>query len=216
MLQEWTCNIFVEYLLLAKIHYKFDFPWTVLSKSLYQCVGVRRYMVIAVWVLNCWQMHMICVLVGWFQVCQHRIVFVKFVCFPFQLDKSQLKPGTRVALDMTTLTIMRLVGSIIYQHSSIWWSICFWSWFTTDRLIFICLTAACCVWLIHTAGDGCVPKICFLFSHRYLPREVDPLVYNMSHEDPGSVSYSEIGGLSEQIRELREVDSLSNNLQCFF
>lgn len=46
----------------------------------------------------------------------------------------------------------------------------------------------------------------FFFSfHRYLPREVDPLVYNMSHEDPGSVSYSEIGGLSEQIRELREV-----------
>lgn len=44
---------------------------------------------------------------------------------------------------------------------------------------------------------------------RYLPREVDPLVYNMSHEDPGNVSYSEIGGLSEQIRELREVR------QCF-
>lgn len=34
---------------------------------------------------------------------------------------------------------------------------------------------------------------------------MDPLVYNMSHEDPGNVSYSEIGGLSEQIRELREV-----------
>ncbi|KAJ8788409.1 hypothetical protein J1605_000465 [Eschrichtius robustus] len=67
-----------------------------------------------------------------------------------QLDKSKLKPGTRVALDMTTLTIMR-----------------------------------------------------------YLPREVDPLVYNMSHEDPGNVSYSEIGGLSEQIRELREVVSSS-------
>ncbi|XP_053567010.1 26S proteasome regulatory subunit 10B [Bombina bombina] len=66
-----------------------------------------------------------------------------------QLDKSKLKPGTRVALDMTTLTIMR-----------------------------------------------------------YLPREVDPLVYNMSHEDPGDVSYSEIGGLSEQIRELREVIEL--------
>ncbi|NXA25750.1 PRS10 protein, partial [Ibidorhyncha struthersii] len=65
------------------------------------------------------------------------------------LDKSKLKPGTRVALDMTTLTIMR-----------------------------------------------------------YLPREVDPLVYNMSHEDPGDVSYSEIGGLSEQIRELREVIEL--------
>ncbi|KAJ8867505.1 hypothetical protein PR048_031307 [Dryococelus australis] len=58
-----------------------------------------------------------------------------------QLDKAKLKSGTRVALDMTTLTIMR-----------------------------------------------------------YLPREVDPLVYNMSHEDPGDVTYSAIGGLSEQIR----------------
>jgi len=66
-----------------------------------------------------------------------------------QLDKAKLKPGTRVALDMTTLTIMR-----------------------------------------------------------YLPREVDPLVYNMSHEDPGDVSYSAIGGLGEQIRELREVIEL--------
>lgn len=62
-----------------------------------------------------------------------------------QLDKAKLKSGTRVALDMTTLTIMR-----------------------------------------------------------YLPREVDPLVYNMSHEDPGSVAYTEIGGLGDQIRELRE------------
>merc|ERR1712203_933626 len=66
-----------------------------------------------------------------------------------QLEKSKLKPGTRVALDMTTLTIMR-----------------------------------------------------------YLPREVDPLVYNMSHEDPGDVQYSSVGGLSEQIRELREVIEL--------
>merc|ERR1712012_478479 len=66
-----------------------------------------------------------------------------------QLDKAKLRPGTRVALDMTTLTIMR-----------------------------------------------------------YLPREVDPLVYNMSHEDPGDVTYSAIGGLGEQIRELREVIEL--------
>ncbi|CAF0752029.1 unnamed protein product [Rotaria sordida] len=66
-----------------------------------------------------------------------------------QLNKAKLRPGTRVALDMTTLTVMR-----------------------------------------------------------YLPREVDPLVYNMSHEDPGDVSYSEVGGLSEQIRELREVVEL--------
>jgi len=70
-----------------------------------------------------------------------------------QLDKAKLKSGTRVALDMTTLTIMR-----------------------------------------------------------YLPREVDPLVYNMSHEDPGDVSYAAIGGLSEQIRELREV----NTCKLFF
>ncbi|CAF2210693.1 unnamed protein product [Rotaria magnacalcarata] len=41
-----------------------------------------------------------------------------------------------------------------------------------------------------------------------LKQKVDPLVYNMSHEDPGDVSFSEVGGLSEQIRELREVVEL--------
>jgi len=46
-----------------------------------------------------------------------------------------------------------------------------------------------------------------LAADRYLPREVDPLVYNMSIENSGDVSYAEIGGLSEQIRELREVCS---------
>lgn len=66
-----------------------------------------------------------------------------------KVDKSKLKQGTRVALDMTTLTIMRM-----------------------------------------------------------LPREVDPLVYNMSLEDPGQVSFAGIGGLNEQIRELREVIEL--------
>jgi len=66
-----------------------------------------------------------------------------------QLDKTKLKAGTRVALDMTTLTIMR-----------------------------------------------------------YLPREVDPLVYNMSVEDPGDVTFNQIGGLGEQVRELREVIEL--------
>lgn len=39
---------------------------------------------------------------------------------------------------------------------------------------------------------------------RTLPREVDPIVYNMLREDPGNVSYSAVGGLSDQIRELRE------------
>lgn len=33
---------------------------------------------------------------------------------------------------------------------------------------------------------------------------MDPVVYNMLHEDPGNVSYSAVGGLSDQIRELRE------------
>ena len=42
---------------------------------------------------------------------------------------------------------------------------------------------------------------------RMLPREVDPMVFNMSLEDPGQVSFSGIGGLSDQIRELREVIS---------
>ncbi|CAH1261732.1 26S proteasome regulatory subunit 10B [Branchiostoma lanceolatum] len=75
-----------------------------------------------------------------------------------QVDKAKLKAGTRVALDMTTLTIMR-----------------------------------------------------------YLPREVDPLVYNMSIEDPGEVSYSQIGGLAEQIRQLREVIELPLlNPELFF
>ena len=65
---------------------------------------------------------------------------------PPQVDKAKMKQGSRVSLDMTTLTIMR-----------------------------------------------------------QLPREVDPLVYSMSIEDPGNVGYSSVGGLSEQIRELREV-----------
>ena len=43
---------------------------------------------------------------------------------------------------------------------------------------------------------------------RMLPREVDPLVYNMSLEDPGQVNFGGIGGLNEQIRELREVIEL--------
>jgi 26S proteasome regulatory subunit T4 len=66
-----------------------------------------------------------------------------------KLDKDKLVQGVRVALDMTTLTIMRM-----------------------------------------------------------LPREVDPLVHNMLSEDPGSINYAEIGGLSDQIRQLREVVEL--------
>ena len=43
---------------------------------------------------------------------------------------------------------------------------------------------------------------------RKLPREVDPSVYNMLNEDPGKVSWSSIGGLNDQIRELRETIEL--------
>lgn len=43
---------------------------------------------------------------------------------------------------------------------------------------------------------------------RRLPREVTPQVYEMSTEDPGSISFEEIGGLAEQIQELREVIEL--------
>ena len=65
------------------------------------------------------------------------------------VDKSRLKVGTRVALDFTTLTIMRI-----------------------------------------------------------LPHEIDPRVYNMMTESPGDVPYSSVGGLSNQIRDLRETIEL--------
>lgn len=68
------------------------------------------------------------------------------------LPAAKLQNGTRVSLDMTTLTIMRI-----------------------------------------------------------LPREVDPLVYKMSLEDPGGASFAGIGGLGDQIRELREVRGLANS-----
>jgi len=69
-----------------------------------------------------------------------------------KIEKSKLTPGTRVALDMTTLTIMRI-----------------------------------------------------------LPREVDPVVFNMVEPDESSkqkTSFNAIGGLNDQIRELREVIEL--------
>eukprot|EP00457_Paulinella_chromatophora_P008038 gb/GEZN01008065.1/.p1 GENE.gb/GEZN01008065.1/~~gb/GEZN01008065.1/.p1 ORF type:complete len:391 (+),score=63.64 gb/GEZN01008065.1/:61-1233(+) len=51
---------------------------------------------------------------------------------------------------------------------------------------------------------------------RHLPREVDPLVFTMLSEDPGEVSFTDIGGLNDQIRELREVIELPlTNPQLF-
>lgn len=65
------------------------------------------------------------------------------------LDRAKLVKGVRVSLDMTTLTIMRI-----------------------------------------------------------LPREVDPSVYSMTTFEPGEISFAGIGGLNEQVRELREVIEL--------
>ncbi|KAH0788338.1 26S protease regulatory subunit 10B [Histomonas meleagridis] len=41
-----------------------------------------------------------------------------------------------------------------------------------------------------------------------LPREVDPAVHHMSAEDPGDVEYSDIGGLGDQLNEIREIIEL--------
>jgi hypothetical protein len=44
---------------------------------------------------------------------------------------------------------------------------------------------------------------------RILSREVDPMVYQVSSEDPGGASFAGISGLGEQVRELREVRLLN-------
>ncbi|XP_004292012.1 PREDICTED: 26S protease regulatory subunit S10B homolog B-like [Fragaria vesca subsp. vesca] len=54
------------------------------------------------------------------------------------------------------------------------------------------------------SGTRVVLDITTLTIMRHLPRQVDPVVYNMLQEDPGNVSYSSVGGLSDQIRDLRE------------
>lgn len=43
---------------------------------------------------------------------------------------------------------------------------------------------------------------------RILPKEVDPNVLKMEMEDPGKISFSQIGGLEKEIRQLREVVEL--------
>jgi len=51
---------------------------------------------------------------------------------------------------------------------------------------------------------------------RILPREVDAGVYKMLSEDPGSVDYTSIGGLGEQLREIREtIEMPLNNPELF-
>jgi len=43
---------------------------------------------------------------------------------------------------------------------------------------------------------------------RVLPKEVDPLVHKMLTEDPGKVTFDDIGGLYDQLRMLRETIEL--------
>jgi len=58
------------------------------------------------------------------------------------------------------------------------------------------------------SGDRVALDMSTLIIMRKLPREVDPRVFNMQADDPDDVTYKHIGGLSEQIRELREVIEL--------
>merc|ERR1719168_120031 len=57
-------------------------------------------------------------------------------------------------------------------------------------------------------GDRVALDMATMIIMRKLPREVDPRVFNMLTEDPGEVSYTNIGGLTEQIRQMREVIEL--------
>ncbi len=48
----------------------------------------------------------------------------------------------------------------------------------------------------------------YLFDFSVRPAPFERPVYHMLHEDPGDIKYGDIGGLGEQIRELREVIEL--------
>lgn len=41
-----------------------------------------------------------------------------------------------------------------------------------------------------------------------LPKTVDPQVYHMRTEDPGDIKYSDVGGLGDQLNEIREIIEL--------
>jgi len=58
------------------------------------------------------------------------------------------------------------------------------------------------------SGDRVALDMATMIIVRKLPREVDPRIFTMLTEEPGEVNFGSIGGLSEQIRELREVIEL--------
>lgn len=59
-----------------------------------------------------------------------------------------------------------------------------------------------------TVGTRVALDVTTLTIMRILPREVDPVVFNMLSEDPGKISFNDIGGLNDQIRTLRETVEL--------
>ncbi len=107
-----------------------------------------------------------------------------------KVDKAKLESGTRVALDMTTLTIMRALPREVSTPQPARLRMWFW-----NLLLLVCCW---CVAVRATAVSFTSPHPCENLC------QVDPVVFNMLQEDPGKVDYSSIGGLSEQIRELRE------------
>lgn len=100
-----------------------------------------------------------------------------------KVDKEKLAAGTRVALDMTTLTIMRALPREVT--------------FPRFHVLRPCKPVCCILQRVQCLME--FDEILLL-----LICQVDPVVYNMLHEDPGNVSYSAVGGLNDQIRELRE------------
>ena len=59
-----------------------------------------------------------------------------------------------------------------------------------------------------TTGTRVTLDITTLTIMKALKREVDPMVHKMLTEDPGKVSYDDIGGLQDQLRTLRETIEL--------
>ncbi|ADM11777.1 26S proteasome regulatory subunit 10 [Encephalitozoon intestinalis ATCC 50506] len=60
-----------------------------------------------------------------------------------------------------------------------------------------------------TAGTRVALDITTLTIMVVLPREVDPMIHSMGEESPGdNISFESVGGLKDQIRELREVIEL--------
>jgi hypothetical protein len=79
---------------------------------------------------------------------------------------------------------------------------------------FPCPNTLTCAWFMQLdkskliSGTRVTLDIMTYTIMRALPREVDPTVYSMLSEDPGDVPFTSVGGLSDQIRELREVIEL--------